>query len=254
MNELLYWIWLSQVPNIGPLTGGKLIKLFKSPQEIYNLEEVDLHDVMVLTKNQIQAILNARTLESAKYILDRCERNNIRIIPINDMRYSQKSVVNKSCPILLYARGDLTKNETPSVGIVGPRRCTQDDKKTVIQCVQEYVEQGYTIVSGMAKGVDSYAHTACINYNGFTIAILGNGLDICYPQEHILLMESIAENGLLISEYPPGVKPRPYYFPRRNRLIASWSDKLIVISPGKNSGSMITAEYMKEMQREVCVL
>ena len=94
-----------------------------------------------------------------------------------------------------------------TVGIVGARRCTQNNKQSVIMLTEEYVSRGFTIISGMAKGIDSYAHTACINAGGYTVAILGNGLDICYPSEHIKLMKSIAERGLLVSEYPPGTRP-----------------------------------------------
>lgn len=108
-----------------------------------------------------------------------------------------------------------------------------------------------TLVSGMAKGIDSYAHTVCLNTGGYTVAILGNGLDICYPSEHNKLMKCIEEKGLLISEYPPGTHPDRYRFPRRNRLISSWSDKLFVIQAEKGSGALITAEYSRKYGREV---
>ncbi|MDY3714362.1 MAG: DNA-processing protein DprA, partial [Blautia sp.] len=108
--------------------------------------------------------------------------------------------------------------------------------------------------SGMAKGIDSYAHTACLKSGGYTVAVLGNGLDICYPCEHRKLMEQIAEKGLLISEYPPGIRPAKYRFPCRNRLISAWSDKMIVVAPGKGSGALITAEYEKKYGRKVEVI
>lgn len=94
-------------------------------------------------------------------------------------------------------------------------------------------------------------HTVCLNTGGYTVAILGNGLDICYPAEHNKLMKCIEEKGLLISEYPPGTHPDRYRFPRRNRLISSWSDKLFVIQAEKGSGALITAEYSRKYGREV---
>lgn len=107
------------------------------------------------------------------------------------------------------------------------------------------------MISGMAKGIDACAGTVCINSNAYTIAIVGNGLDICYPAEHERLMERIRERGLLLSEYPPGTEPTAYTFPRRNRLIASWSDHLIVIAAGRGSGAMITADYANQYGRPV---
>ena len=118
-----------------------------------------------------------------------------------------------------------------SVGIVGARRCNQEVKKQCVQITQSYVRQGIPVVSGMTKGIDACAATVCINEGGYTIAVLGNGLDICYPSEHQLLMDKIREKGLLISEYPPGTRPTRYNFPKRNRLISVWSDKEYEFGP-----------------------
>lgn len=107
------------------------------------------------------------------------------------------------------------------------------------------------MISGMAKGVDSYAHTACLKAGGYTVAVLANGLDICYPNEHQKLKECIENEGLIISEYSPGVRPTKYAFPRRNRLISAWSDELVVVAAGKGSGALITAEYSRQYGRKV---
>ena len=101
----------------------------------------------------------------------------------------------------------------------------------------------------MAKGIDSYAHTAALKSGGYTIAVLGNGPDICYPKEHQTLYEAIAQMGCVVSEYPPGVTPRSYMFPRRNRLIAALSDKLYIIGAGRNSGTNTTAAFCRKYQR-----
>ena len=127
-------------------------------------------------------------------------------------------------------------------------------KKQCVHITPNYVQQGFSIVSGMAQGIDACAATVCINEGGYTIAVLGNGVDICYPSEHQLLMEKIREKGLLISEYPPGTKPARYNFPKRNRLISAWSDKLIIIGPGKGSGSLITGDYAKKYGREIEII
>ena len=103
----------------------------------------------------------------------------------------------------------------------------------------------------MAKGIDSYAHTAALKSHGYTIAVFGNGVDICYPKEHARLYEEIAEHGCIVSEYPPGTQPREYTFPKRNRLIAALSDKLYVIGAGRNSGTKSTVEYGKKYSKEI---
>jgi DNA processing protein len=103
----------------------------------------------------------------------------------------------------------------------------------------------------MAKGIDGYAHTACVKADGYTLAILGCGLDICYPKEHIELMQRIIEKGAIISEYPPGTKPDANHFPMRNRLISAWCKKLLVAEAGEKSGSLLTAAFAKEQNRQV---
>ncbi len=140
-----------------------------------------------------------------------------------------------------------------SVSIVGARRCSREARHAAIECAKEYATRDVTVISGMAKGVDSYAHTACIKSGGYTIAILANGLDICYPKEHDTLMEKIIETGVVLSEYPPGVQPSQYRFPRRNRLICAWSDEVVVIGAGHGSGALITAEYAKKYGRRVYI-
>ena len=153
-------------------------------------------------------------------------------------------------PPMLYYKGNIKKKDQ-TVGIVSARRCSQEAKQETVFLASGYAKARIAVVSGMAKGIDSYAHTACLNAGGYTIAILGNGLDICYPSEHHKLMKCIEEKGLLLSEYPPGTPPSRYTFPRRNRLISSWSDKLIIIQAGKGSGALITAEYSRKYGRKV---
>ena len=141
-----------------------------------------------------------------------------------------------------------------SIAIVGARRCTQEIKKYAVKITEQYTREGYAIISGMAKGIDSYAHTACLNSGGYTVAVVGNGLDICYPCEHRKLMDRISDKGLLLSEYPPGIKPTRYTFPQRNRIISAWANKVVIIAPGKGSGALITAEYGKKYGKEVDII
>ena len=118
----------------------------------------------------------------------------------------------------------------------------------------EVVNKNIAAISGMAKGIDSYAHTAAIKEGGYTIAVLGNGPEICYPKEHERLYEEISKNGCILSEYPPGTEPREYRFPKRNRLIADLSDRLYVIDAGRISGTKTTAQNAVKYGRKVYVL
>ena len=152
-------------------------------------------------------------------------------------------------PILLYYKGNII--DKPGIAIVGSRRCSSYGKRVAVEAAEFLAANDIGVISGMAKGIDSYAHTACINAKGYTIAFLGNGLDICYPKEHDKLMESIIENGAVISEYAPGVKAKPEHFPRRNFLISNWSERVLVVEASKNSGALITASIAKGQGKKV---
>ncbi len=150
----------------------------------------------------------------------------------------------------MYYRGTLREN-SGGIGIVGSRRCTGYGKEVAIEAAQYLAQHGIAVISGLAKGIDGYAHTACLKAGGYTLAFLGNGLDVNYPREHRELQASIAENGAVISEYLPMIKARPEHFPRRNALISSWSQKLLVVEASTKSGALITAALSKTLGREV---
>lgn len=248
-----FWIWLSMLPYIGTVTANRLLEHFGDPLRVYHAGISELMEIKGITKIQIQSFLNNKSLEKVYRILDFCEKKKISILLQNNVLYPKRAKVLYDSPIVLYYKGNLMEMEK-TVAIVGARRCTQEAKFQTVDVTEQCVAKGKTIISGMAKGIDSYAHTACLKAGGYTVAIVGNGLDICYPSEHKKLMECIMENGLLLSEYPPGTKPTKYTFPRRNRLISAWSDEIIVIAPGKGSGALITAEYGKKYGRKVEIM
>lgn len=262
-NYLKYWIWLTQIPYVGPVMTGRLLAEFKTPQAIYEAKEECLKQISGITKRQIASILTARSFEQAEKVLEDCNRKNISILTKEDERYPIRVKMIKDSPAVFYYQGmfldhrkssnnqNNSHNPNKTVGIVGARRCTQEAKKYCAEITCECIANGEIVISGMAKGIDACAGTVCINSGAYTIAIVGNGLDICYPVEHEHLMERIKEKGLVLSEYPPGTEPSSYTFPQRNRLIAAWSDRLIVIAAGRGSGAMITADYARKYGREV---
>jgi DNA processing protein len=247
MNK--YWIWLSQIPYIGPRTAKDMLQIFRTPENIYFAKDEELINNCNISAKQLKMIKENRSLEASLRILDNCNKNGIHILTIQDDRYPV-CAKNSDAPLILYYKGKLFHNHA-AIGIVGARRCTREDRQATIEKAELYAKQNITVISGMAKGVDSYAHTACLKAGGYTIAVLANGLDICYPREHNILMRSIEEQGLLLSEYPPGVRPASYRFPQRNRIISSWSDQLIVIGAGRGSGALITADYAHKYGKAV---
>lgn len=228
-KEELYWLWLTQTKGIGPVKQHQLLRFYGKPSQIFEAlkEESNINPAIF-------------SLENAKKIQHQCNEKNIKILTLND-ELPQIFSEEPTLPTLLYAKGQDVPLKR-GWGIVGARRCTSNAKSTAIMLATDAVCHNQYVISGMAKGIDSYAHTCTIKENGITVAVLGNGLDHCYPSEHQTLMEKIQQTGLTISEYPPGVLPRTYNFPRRNRIIAALSTCLHVIEPGKSSGTRTTME------------
>lgn len=250
---MLYWIWLTQVKGLGPKRQRSLLQKFNNPEDIYRASLEELLQCNGIGKATGINIINERSLEKAKNILDNVNNLNISLLTLDNPLYPTQVKDIEEMPILLYYKGNLIKNSM-GVGIVGARRCSEYGKMVVDDAATYLARENIVVISGMAKGIDGYAHTSCIKAGGYTIAVLGNGLDICYPPEHLELMEMIVKNGAVVSEFPPGVRPNPKHFPRRNLIISAWSYKILVIEAGAKSGSLITANYGKQYNREIFAL
>lgn len=252
-EEVLYVLWLSLIQGIGNITSNRLISALGAGKGVYTANREVLSTVKGLNTNKIENILESRSLNEAEAIIERCKMLGIGILLPGSGLLPGLRDLREDSPQLLFYKGQidapLSLNRT--VGIIGPRRCSQSLKWRTAKIAEEYTKAGYSIISGMAKGVDSYAQTACINAGGFTIAVVGNGLDICYPKEHLRLMDSIKQNGLILSEYPPGVPAARYNFPRRNRIIAALCGELVVMEPGAKSGTSSTIGWAEKIGRNV---
>jgi len=155
-------------------------------------------------------------------------------------------------PVVLFYRGDLAGFlSMPAIAVIGSRRCTTYGRKVARSLARDFVRSGVAVVSGLARGIDSEAHRGVIEAGGVTMAVLGNGLDVCYPPEHDRLSEMIVEKGVLLSEYPPGTEPAKYRFPERNRLISGLSRGVVVVEAGRKSGTMITVNTALDQGRDV---
>jgi DNA processing protein len=249
-DKYLYYIWLNNIKGVGPGISRKLLDKFIVPENIYNASIDELKEIDGIGEETAKRIFTLKNLDRAKKILHECCHKNINITVYNEEIFPQSINKFKNMPTLLYYRGRLHTN-TCGVAIVGARRCTDYGKRVTAEAAKFLAENNISVISGMAKGIDSYAHTACLKSGGYTIAFLGCSVDVCYPIEHIELMQRIIENGAVISEYSPGTKPKPEYFPKRNRLISAAAEKVLVVEAGENSGALITAKYAKDMKKEV---
>ncbi|AFM43116.1 DNA protecting protein DprA [Desulfosporosinus acidiphilus SJ4] len=239
---ITYWLWLINLKGIGPVTIRKLVDRLGSPMAVYQASIEELQNIKGLKLGQIETLLSQHSLESAQRIEDYMQRNGINLLTYDDPYFPPYINEFPGLPAILYYRGKL-RTLTSSIGIVGSRRCTAYGKEVTADAAAFLGHAGMTVVSGMAKGIDSYAHTACLKAGGYTLALVANGVDICYPPEHQMLMEEIVESGAVISSYPPGTRPRQEYFPERNKLLAAWVEKLLVVEAADRSGALITAEY-----------
>ena len=152
---------------------------------------------------------------------------------------------------MLYYAGDISLASNPCVAVVGARKASEYGKWAANSIGKRLAEHNITVVSGMARGIDSFAHKGALSVMGKTIAILGCGIDICYPQENRALMDKICEKGLILSEYPLGFRPTNYTFPARNRIISGISRATVIVEAGFSSGSLITADCALNQGREV---
>ena len=249
-----YWIWLSLIKNLGSKRKLKLLELYKNPEVIYKLTKEELININGIGEAIANDIIISKNEKILNYHIKYMKENNIKIININEREYPQALKKIYDPPISLYVKGNIEKLNNKNIGIVGCRECTTYGKKSAEYFSYNLSKQNINIVSGLAKGIDSYAHLGSLN-TGNTIAVLGNGLDMIYPKENLeLANEIIKRGGTIISEYPCGTKPDKMKFPARNRIISGISSGIIVIEAKEKSGTLITVDFALEQGKDVFVV
>lgn len=216
-----------------------------------NLSRVNLTERL---KNDQELLdLASPRLDDARAMRSRAERSGVRVVAWNDPAFPAALTTLTDLPPVLWYEGHLSATALPAVAIVGSRAASAVAIETATRLAADLGALGVTVVSGLARGVDSAAHRAALR-NGRTIAVLGSGLDRVYPAEHRSLAKEIARDGLVISEFPPGCPPLQHHFPLRNRLISGLSLGVVVIEASDKSGSLITASCALEQGRDVMVV
>ncbi len=240
---------LSQVSHIGPVRLGRLRDHFGSLDLAWEAAAGDLRGV--LDERACREVLLARERISPAEVMERIAKSGAEVITVLDDVYPRILREIPGPPPVLYVRGMLPLQDEPTVAIVGTRRATSYGREATTRIASELAAAGVTIVSGLAKGIDGFAHRAALESAGRTVAVMASGVDIIYPPEHRQLAERIVESGALVSDYPPGAKPDAPNFPARNRIISGLSLATIVIEAPSRSGALITVGFAADQGRDV---
>ncbi len=261
MENKKYWIWFSLIKNLGSKRKQKLLEVYKSPENIYKLNQKELMLIPGIGNKIAKDILDRQTRINIDKHIKYLQKNNIDILPITAQGYPQLLKEIYDPPICLYVKGNKEILNNKSIAIVGCRDATDYGKKAAKYFAYNLSNKKINIISGLAKGVDSYAHIGnlCARNedirSGKTVAVVGNGLDRIYPKENEYLANKIIENGgAIISEYPLGTKPDKMNFPARNRIISGMSEGIIVVEAKEKSGTLITVDFALEQGRDVYVV
>lgn len=249
-DEELHWLALRLVPGLGTRNAGKLIDRFRTPQAIFRASRTELEAAGV-SGSAAQSIASGCSFEDAVDQQKRMRESQTAAITIHDPRYPAPLREVFDPPVLLYARGRLELLDTVMLGVVGTRRPTPYGIAATERLAGDLARAGLTIVSGMARGIDTAAHRAALTAQGSTIAVLGCGADVVYPSENRRLAAELAEKGAVLSEFPMGAVAFPQNFPIRNRIISGMSAGVLVIEGAQYSGSAITAKLALDQGREV---
>lgn len=252
--EEYYMMWLSRIPSIGVHKAMLLLDYFGTAEEIWKASFSDLREVKGIGTFYCQIIKDAKNETQLEKWIEELEEKEIRFVSIKNEQYPYLLKQIYDPPIGFYIRGYLPDDNIDKVSIVGARRCSHYGASVAHKLASDLAKANITIVSGMATGIDGIAHKGALDGGGQTIAVLGTGVDICYPAEHKELMERIIQNGCVISEYPPSTPVHPQNFPKRNRIISGLSPITIVVEAGKRSGTLITADQALNNGREVFVV
>lgn len=242
---------LSLVPGVGPRIRNILIECFETPTRILNASPSELRSVPGVGPKLSREIALAREQIDPEQTLALCREHDITILDQESPAYPPALNRIDDPPAILFVKGELLPRDTVAIAVVGTRHGTQYGLRQAERLAGGIAQAGYTVVSGLARGIDAAAHRATLAADGRTIAVLGSGLLNLYPPEHSRLFEDIQQQGAVISEFPPMSPPKSTSFPQRNRIVSGLSLGVVVVEAAARSGALISARLAMEQNREV---
>jgi len=245
------WLALQMIPGLGNIVFKNLLNSFGSPEQVFKATLTELLCVEGLRKEVAKNIVKKRYEGDPSAELKKADDCGSRVITYSDQEYPRSLREIHDPPMLLYIKGRRIPPNQTFIAMVGSRSATHYGLKAAEKIGQGLARRGLGVVSGMARGIDSASHWGCMGGRGFTIAVLGTGIDIIYPAPNRKLFEQITQTGAVISEFPLGTSPNPGNFPMRNRIISGLCKGVVVVEATKNSGSLITASLALDQGREV---
>ncbi len=250
-QELKYWLSWNKISDIGPKRFHKLIKYFGSAENAWHAKSKEISKVLSLSNKVSSKISEEKDNINPAKELDLLAWNKVRVLTINDESYPENLKTIHDPPPVLYFKGNIIEKDKNSISIVGSRKATYYGKMVAENLSKDLALAGLTIISGMARGIDTAAHRGALSANGRTIAVLACGINLIYPPENRRLAKEIEESGAVITEFSFSTLPERQNFPRRNRIISGLSLGTVVVEATEKSGALITADFALEQGREV---
>ena len=250
-NPIQAWLALYMIPGLGNVVLRRLFEKFLDVNAIFEASFFDLMGVEGLRKGIARKILDRELLERAEKEILKAEHTGAKVLTYQDPAYPVLLREIHNPPMVLFVKGREIPLEQTFVGLVGSRNPTHYGLKTAERISMALAKRGAGVVSGLARGIDASAHVGCLRAGGFTIGVLGTGIDVVYPKSNRKLFDQMVEKGVVLSEFPMGTAPEPRNFPIRNRVISGLSRGVAVIEATRKSGSLITAALALEQNREI---
>lgn len=260
MTREEYNYWLANIKSVGIKKIELLLQAFGNAEEVFGATKEELklfranYAVERFYDTDIDAIINSRDEEKIHNNYAKLQKSGIYFVSKEDERYPNKLRHLIDAPFALYVKGRLPREDEKVLAIVGARECSPNGKEMAKYFASAIAKESISIVSGLARGIDSYAHEGTLISKGRTYGVLGSGIDICYPKENINLYMELQKEGGIISEYAPGTQPYAGNFPMRNRIISGLSDGILIIEAREKSGSLITVDMGLEQGKDIYAL
>lgn len=250
MNDKCYWVGFNLVKGIGAVRLQALREHFGDLSLAWQAP-LDALQAAGLSHKIAERVIQARASVDLEGFMEQIAAQGIQVLTWEDEAYPSRLKEIDQPPPILYLRGELTTEDSWAVAVVGTRRVTAYGRQVTEELASYLAQNGVTVVSGLARGVDAISHQAALKAGGRTLAVMGNGVDRIYPPENRALAEQILANGALLSDYAPGTPPEGANFPPRNRIISGLSLAVVVVEAGETSGALITAQFAVDQGREV---